>query len=45
MTLPENLQNITNLWAMTPAITADKAKNMLLEEERRTKTNPKQNIG
>ena len=38
MTLPEHLQYFTKLWAMTPGITADKARNMLLEEERRTKT-------
>lgn len=38
MTLPENLQYFTKIWAMTPGITADKVRNMLLEEERRMKT-------
>lgn len=37
MTLPEHLQYFTKLWAMTPGMTADRARNMLLEEERRTK--------
>ena len=37
MTLPENLQYLTKIWTMTPGMTADKARNMLLEEERRRK--------
>ena len=36
MTLPEQYQYFTKIWAMTPGISADKARNMLLEEERRT---------
>lgn len=35
MTLPESLQYYTKIWAVTPGMTADKARNMLLEEERR----------
>ena len=35
MTLPESLQYFTKIWAMMPGMTADKARNMLLEEERR----------
>lgn len=38
MTLPEEFQYFTKVWAMTPGMTADKARNMLLEEERRRKT-------
>ena len=38
MTLPERFQYFTKIWSMTPGITADKARNMLLEEERREKT-------
>ncbi|KAF6222411.1 hypothetical protein HO133_001497 [Letharia lupina] len=38
MTLPEQFQYFTKIWAMTPGMTADKARNMLLEEERREKT-------
>ena len=37
MTLPEDLQYLTKIWAVTPGMTADKARNMLLEEERRKK--------
>ncbi|CAD6586966.1 MAG: hypothetical protein ASARMPRED_002898 [Alectoria sarmentosa] len=35
MTLPESYQYFTKIWAMMPGMTADKARNMLLEEERR----------
>ena len=35
MTLPESFQYYTKLWAVTPGMTADKARNILLEEERR----------
>ena len=37
MTLPEDLQYLTKIWSMTPDMTAEKARNMLLEEERRKK--------
>lgn len=40
MTLPEHLPYFTKIWTMTPGITADKARNMLLEEERRTARDP-----
>lgn len=40
MTLSEHLQYFIKIWAMTPGITADKARNMLLEEERRTARDP-----
>ena len=38
MTLLERFQYFIKIWSMTPGITADKARNMLLEEERREKT-------
>ena len=44
ITLPENLQYFIKIWAMTSGITADKARNMLLEEERRIKTS-EQDLG
>ncbi len=37
MTLPEEYQYFTKIWTVTPGMTADKARNMLLEEERRRK--------
>ena len=45
MTLPENLQYLTKLWSMTPGMTADKARNMLLEEERRTRPLESETLG
>lgn len=36
MTLPEHLQYFTKAWAVTPGMTAAKARNMLLKEERRS---------
>lgn len=38
ITLPEEFQYFTKIWAMTPGMTTNKARNMLLEEERRQKT-------
>ncbi|KAF6221652.1 hypothetical protein HO133_001620 [Letharia lupina] len=38
MTLPERFQYFTKIWAVTLGMTADKARSMLLEEERREKT-------
>ena len=35
MTLPDKFQYFTKIWFMTPEMTADKARNMLLEEEGR----------
>ncbi len=35
MTLPEHLQYLTKIWALTPDMTTTKATNMLLEEERK----------
>ncbi len=37
MTLPERLQYLTKIWTMAPGMTAEKARSMLLEEERREK--------
>ena len=42
ITLPERYQYLTKIWELTPGITADRAKNMLLEEERRTKSSQAQ---
>ena len=39
MSLPERYQYFTKLWELTPGMTAEKARNMLLEEERRMKSN------
>lgn len=35
MSLPEHLQYLTKIWDVTPDMTAEKARNMLLEEERK----------
>ena len=35
MSLPDHLQYLTKIWALTPDMTAVKATNMLLEEERK----------
>ena len=35
MSLPEHLQYLTRIWAVTPEMTAEKARTMLLEEERK----------
>lgn len=35
MSLPEDLQYLTKIWDVTPGMTADKARTMLLEEERK----------
>ena len=37
MTLPKRLQYLVRIWTITPEITTDKARNMLLEKERRIK--------
>ena len=37
MTLPEHLQYFIKLWAMTSDMTAERARNILLDEERRIK--------
>ena len=37
MSLPESLQYLTKIWVMTKDITAEMARNMLLEEDRRAK--------
>ena len=37
MSLPENLQYLIKIWAMTKDFTAEMARNMLLEEECRSK--------
>ena len=42
MTLPEKFQYFTKIWFMTPKMTANKARNMLLEEERRLNLNKNQ---
>ena len=36
MSLPEQYQFFTKIWEVTPGMTADKARSMLLDEERRT---------
>ena len=36
MSLPERYQYLTKMWEMTPGMTAERARNMLLDEERRT---------
>ena len=38
LSLPEHLQYFVKIWSLTPDITADKARTMLLEEERRKRT-------
>jgi len=35
MALPDDYRSLAQLWSITPSITADKARDMLLEEERR----------
>ena len=44
ITLPEHLQYFNKIWTVTPGMTADKARNMLLEEERRTNAKPIESI-
>lgn len=39
MSLPEKYQHLARMWSMTDNMTADKARSMLLEKERRTKNN------
>lgn len=42
MALPEHLRSIAQIWHLTPNITAEQARQMLLEEERRNQAeNPK----
>ena len=45
ITLPEHLQYFNKIWTVTPGMTADKTRNMLLEEERRTKAMPIESNG
>ena len=40
ISLPEKYQYLTKIWEMTPGITAEKARNMLLDEERWTGLEP-----
>ena len=45
MALPSEYRPLTQIWEVTPGITAEKAMTMLLEAERRNKKDNKESLG